>query len=94
MDKLESMQVYVCVVDAHGFARAAEVLGVPRLHDGPDLEALEQLLITQRPRLFFTQSLAHNPTGSDLSAAKAFRVLQLAQKYDLLIVENDPLADF
>lgn len=73
---------------------SAEVLGVPRLHDGPDLEALEQLLITQRPRLFFTQSLAHNPTGSDLSAAKAFRVLQLAQKYDLLIVENDPLADF
>lgn len=71
-----------------------QVLGVPRLHDGPDLEALEQLLITQRPRLFFTQSIAHNPTGSDLSAAKAFRILQLAQKYDLMIVENDPLADF
>ncbi|CAN5499086.1 PLP-dependent aminotransferase family protein [soil metagenome] len=73
---------------------SAEVFGVPRLADGPDLEALEQLLITQRPRLFFTQSLAHNPTGSDLSAAKAFRVLQLAQKYNLLIVEDDPLADF
>ena len=72
----------------------AQMFGVPRLPDGPDLEALEQLLITQRPRLFFTQSLAHNPTGSDLSAAKAFRVLQLAEKYNLLIVENDPLADF
>jgi len=73
---------------------SAQVFGVPRQPDGPDLEALEQLLITQRPRLFFTQSLAHNPTGSDLSAGKAYRVLQLAQKYDLLIVENDPLADF
>jgi DNA-binding transcriptional MocR family regulator len=73
---------------------SAEVFGVPRQPDGPDLEALEQLLITQRPRIFFTQSLAQNPTGSDLSAAKAFRVLQLAQKYNLLIVENDPLADF
>lgn len=30
MDKLESMQVYVCVVDAHSFAKAAEVLGLPR----------------------------------------------------------------
>ncbi|HGY1463467.1 TPA: LysR substrate-binding domain-containing protein [Klebsiella aerogenes] len=30
MDKLESMQVYVCVVDVHSFARAAEVLGLPR----------------------------------------------------------------
>ncbi|MET0961382.1 MAG: PLP-dependent aminotransferase family protein [Noviherbaspirillum sp.] len=72
----------------------ARVLGVPRLADGPDLDALEQLLAGERPRLFFTQSLAHNPTGSDISQAKAFRVLQLAQKYDALIVENDPLADF
>jgi DNA-binding transcriptional MocR family regulator len=72
----------------------ARVLGVPRLADGPDLEALERLLASTAPRLFFTQSLAHNPTGSDLSQAKAFRVLQLAQKYDVLIVENDPLADF
>jgi len=27
MDKLDAMQVYVAVVDAHSFARAAEVLG-------------------------------------------------------------------
>ena len=73
---------------------SAQVFGVPRLADGPDLEALERLLVLHRPRLFFTQSLAQNPTGSDLSAAKAFRLLQLAQKYNLLIVENDPLADF
>lgn len=73
---------------------SAQVFSVPRLHDGPDPEALEQLLVTHRPRLFFTQSLAQNPTGSDLSAAKAFRVLQMAQRHDLLIVENDPLADF
>lgn len=72
----------------------AHIVGVPRLADGPDLDALEQLLIAHKPRLFFTQSVAHNPTGSDLTAAKAYRVLQLAQKYDLMIVENDPLADF
>lgn len=30
MDKLESMRVYVCVVDTHSFARAAEALGLPR----------------------------------------------------------------
>lgn len=53
---------------------------------------LERLLTAEQPRLFFTQSLAHNPTGSDLSQAKAFRILQLAQKHDVLVVENDPLA--
>ncbi|MFZ5526537.1 MAG: PLP-dependent aminotransferase family protein [Pseudomonadota bacterium] len=72
----------------------ASVVGVPRQQDGPDLDALEEALQTHRPRLFFTQSLAHNPTGSDLSLAKAYRLLQLAEKYNLLIVENDPLADF
>lgn len=30
MDKLESMRVYVSVVETHSFARAAEVLGLPR----------------------------------------------------------------
>ncbi|PWB20316.1 PLP-dependent aminotransferase family protein [Comamonas sp. JNW] len=72
----------------------ARVLGVPRQADGPDVLALERLLQTERPRLFFTQSLAHNPTGSDLSAAKAWRILQLAGQQQMLIVENDPLADF
>ena len=72
----------------------ARVLGVPRQADGPDVEALERLMQTERPRLFFTQSLAHNPTGSDLSAAKARRILQLAGQHQMLIVENDPLADF
>jgi len=44
MDKLESMQVYVCVVDAHGFARAAEVLGVPRSTVSRVIKTLESWL--------------------------------------------------
>jgi DNA-binding transcriptional MocR family regulator len=72
----------------------ARIIGVPRLPDGPDLVALEQLLAVHKPRLFFTQSVAHNPTGSDITPGKAYRVLQLAQEHDLLLVENDPLADF
>jgi len=73
---------------------SAQVFSVPRLADGPNLDALERLLLTHRPRVFFTQSLAHNPTGSDISASKAQRVLELARRHDLLIVENDPMADF
>lgn len=72
----------------------ARIVGVPREPDGPNLTALEQLLVEHRPRLFFTQSVAHNPTGSDTSPAKAFRILQLAQTHNLMLVENDPLADF
>lgn len=44
MDKLESMQVYICVVDAHSFARAAEVLGVPRSTVSRAIKELETYL--------------------------------------------------
>ena len=72
----------------------ARMIGVPRQADGPDLAALEAILTQERPRIFFTQSVAHNPTGSDLSAAKAYRILQLAERHNLMLVEDDPLADF
>ncbi|WP_313486810.1 LysR family transcriptional regulator [Pseudescherichia sp.] len=44
MDKLESMQVYVCVVDTHSFARAAEVLGLPRSTVSRVIKTLEAYL--------------------------------------------------
>jgi len=72
----------------------AKIIGVPRLADGPDLEALEQLMTVYKPRLFFTQSSCHNPTGTDIAPGKAFRILKLAQEHNLMIVENDALADF
>lgn len=69
------------------------LLGVPRLPDGPDLEVLQSLLRAHRPRVFFTQSLAHNPTGGSLSLPKAHKLLQLAAEHDCLVVEDDPFAD-
>jgi DNA-binding transcriptional MocR family regulator len=48
---------------------------------------------THKPKLFFTQSLAHNPTGGSISLPKAHRLLQLAAQHDFLIVEDDPFAD-
>jgi DNA-binding transcriptional MocR family regulator len=46
-----------------------------------------------RPRLFFTQSVGHNPTATDTSAFKAYRILQLAEAHDTMIVEDDAFAD-
>ncbi len=47
MDKLEAMQVYVCVVDTHSFIRAAEVLGVPRSTVSRVVKELESWLKIQ-----------------------------------------------
>lgn len=72
----------------------ANIVGVPRQSDGPDVDALENCLRKGKFKLFFTQSVGHNPTGSDLSPDKARRILELAEKYKLIIVESDPFADF
>jgi DNA-binding transcriptional MocR family regulator len=64
----------------------ARLLGVPRKPDGPDLAALAQLAAEHRPRIYFTQSALQNPTGTDMSPHVGFRVLQLAEQFDFLIV--------
>jgi DNA-binding transcriptional MocR family regulator len=71
----------------------AQMLGVPRLMDGPDLNTLHALMKHHRPKVFFTQSLAHNPTGGSISLPKAHKLLQLAAEFDCLVVEDDPFAD-
>ncbi|MFT4172064.1 MAG: PLP-dependent aminotransferase family protein [Rhodocyclaceae bacterium] len=71
----------------------AHLVGVPRLDDGPDTDALEQLAAQHRPKLFITHSVLHNPTGCNLSPACAYRVLQVAERYDFTIVEDDTYGD-
>ncbi|MBQ0931570.1 aminotransferase-like domain-containing protein [Ideonella alba] len=89
------------LVDDPGYAnllfalryQGAQLLGVPRTPQGWDLAALESLLTAHRPKVFFTQPRLHSPTGSVASLAQLHRVLQLAEKHDLTIVENDIYAD-
>lgn len=71
----------------------ARLLGVPRRADGPDLAALEALAVAHKPRLYFTQSAMQNPTGTDMSPHVSFRVLQLAERCDFLVVEDDAFSD-
>lgn len=74
-------------------ARGAKLIGVPWTPTGPDLAALEQLADQHRPRAFFTNPRLHNPTGASYSANTGHRVLQLADRFDFIIVEDDVCAD-
>ncbi|MER1968954.1 PLP-dependent aminotransferase family protein [Castellaniella sp. GW247-6E4] len=69
------------------------IVGVRRLVNGPDIDELNTKAARYKPKLFFTQSLAHNPTGSSLSLPIGHRVLQAAARHGFDIVEDDPLAD-
>lgn len=72
----------------------AKIIGVPWNAGGPDVEAMEALIKEHRPKLFFTNTILHNPTGATLSQPVAYRMLQLAEKYDLMLVEDDIYGDF
>ena len=81
------------VMFARFAAFGARIVGVPRGADGPDIAALESLLAREKPKLFFLNSVAHNPTGSCVSAANATRVLELAARHNFMIVEDDIYGD-
>ncbi|MEP7057118.1 MAG: PLP-dependent aminotransferase family protein [Caldimonas sp.] len=71
----------------------ARLVGVPRVPAGYDLAALEALLAEHRPKVFFTQPRLQSPTNSVTPLAQLHRILQLAEKHDLTLVENDIYAD-
>lgn len=85
------------LVDEPGYAnllfslrfQGARLIGAPRTPQGYDLDVLEARVKEHRPKVFFTQPRLHSPTGSSASLAHLHRVLQLAEKYDFMVVEND-----
>jgi DNA-binding transcriptional MocR family regulator len=74
------------------------ILPVPRGPQGPDLEVMrrycEAPAAQDRPRLFVSVSVLHNPTGACLSPAAAHQVLQLAHAHGFHILEDDTYAHF
>jgi DNA-binding transcriptional MocR family regulator len=72
----------------------ARLIGVPWTPEGPDPLVLESLVVEHKPRIYFTQSVLHNPTGACISPATAYRILQCAERHDFHIVEDDTYCDF
>jgi DNA-binding transcriptional MocR family regulator len=83
---------YANLLSSLRFLRA-RLVGAPRTPEGWDLEALESRIREHRPKVFFTQPRLQSPTGSSARIGHLHRVLQLAEKYDFVIVENDIYVD-
>lgn len=71
----------------------ANVIGIPRLPDGPDIAKLTELAALHKPKFYVINSVLHNPTSTSLSAAKAFQILKIAEQHDFTIVEDDIYCD-
>ena len=89
------------LVDEPGYANllsalrflGARLVGAPRTANGYDLDLLEARIQEHRPKVFFTQPRLQSPTGSTAQVAHLYRLLQLAEKYDFVVVENDIYVD-
>lgn len=77
----------------------ANIVGVPMDYiDGMDMDTLEDKLKELKrqnvtPSLIYTTSNHQNPTGAILSLDRRHRMLELAEEYDTLIVEDDCYGD-
>ena len=69
------------------------VMGVPIDVDGVDLDALEQMIQQHRPKLVYLVPTFGNPSGAMTSLQRRLRVLELAVKYQTVVVEDDPYGD-
>lgn len=72
----------------------AELYGVPVQSDGIDTEKLEATLKTHpNVKLLYTIATFQNPSGITVSLEKRKKILELAEKYDFLIYEDNPYGE-
>ena len=74
-------------------ARGIQAIGVPRTATGPNATALKTIAAGNRPRVFITNTTAHNPTGTTTSPQVAHDVLLAAEQHDFTIIEDDIFAE-
>ncbi|MDP3425206.1 MAG: PLP-dependent aminotransferase family protein [Burkholderiaceae bacterium] len=71
----------------------AELISAPIDGDGVQTDALEALIAEHRPKLVYLIPTFGNPSGATLSLERRQKVLELAVKYNTLVVEDDPYGD-
>lgn len=71
-----------------------KLAGVPVEADGMNIEELEKAIQNaHNPRFIYTIPNFQNPSGATMSLAKRKAVYDLAKKYGLLILEDNPYGD-
>ena len=80
------------------WAAGADLAGVPLGESGPDLDALERAVLAARAegrtaRLFYTIPSFQNPSGITAARASREALYALAERLDLIVLEDDPYGE-
>ena len=71
----------------------ADLISAPVDDEGVDVNNLEQLIATHKPKFVYLIPTFGNPSGATLSLARRKRILELAVKTGTLVIEDDPYGD-
>ncbi|HGF1449544.1 TPA: PLP-dependent aminotransferase family protein [Streptococcus suis] len=67
---------------------------IERTFEGIDLQELEAIFQTGKIKFFYTIPRLHNPLGASYDLASLKKIIELAERYQVYLVEDDYLADF
>jgi 2-aminoadipate transaminase len=71
----------------------ANLKGVGMDDDGMDIDDLEQKIKKYRPKFVYTIPTYQNPTGRTMPQSRRVKMLEVCEKYGVLILEDDPYCD-
>jgi DNA-binding transcriptional MocR family regulator len=74
-------------------SRGAQIIPIPVDHDGIDTKMLLKLCERYQPKLLYINPTFHNPTGTTLSMKKRKELIDLAESFHFLILEDDPWSE-
>ncbi|HWS85337.1 MAG TPA: PLP-dependent aminotransferase family protein [Ktedonobacteraceae bacterium] len=74
-------------------ALGARVIGIPTDNEGMRTDLLEAILTRRHVRLIYTLPTFQNPTGIVMSPERQRRLLLLARRYQIPILEDDPYGE-
>lgn len=75
-------------------SRGINWLPVPLDEEGLQVDVLERLAERHRPRLLYTVPIAQSPAGVTLADERRRRLLELARRFNFVIVEDDTCNEF
>ena len=74
-------------------AYEARFVTVPLDDDGTRVEQVEEILKREQPKFIYSLPNFHNPAGVTLSLERRQKLVELAARYGVFIVEDDPYGE-
>lgn len=74
-------------------SRGARLISIDITEEGYDLKQVETLMHKYKPRLFYMNPTHQNPTGYTIPPWQRKQLVELAERYNCLLIEDDAFRD-